>query len=227
MASAENGWSTDYDGWFGQELKSKIRYFKPTCIIPESPAPEKCEDKELDADLKKKLTDIFTLHGSIQIYNPSTQKSYSDELAEDSDLSAAEVYLQINQFKAYTHELEKDVRKRIKENPQKQAGSLAIDLQEDVEVVKTVMANIASRQQFDKQQLQGKLEKRLLSEEPPESAESETPIQFEIDELDITLKVQKLNGKIYDYIFIKDMSDLPEPLMVELTEFVKSHLEKK
>ena len=30
----EEGWRTDYDGWFRPELKSKISYFKPTCIIP-------------------------------------------------------------------------------------------------------------------------------------------------------------------------------------------------
>ena len=237
MTIAEEGWETDYDGWFEQELKSKISYFKPTCIIQESPVPES-QDGELDADLKKKLTDIFTLHGNIPVYNPSTQESYSTEISENSNFSDAEVYLQIGKFKAHIHNLEKDVRKRIKENPQRQAGSLAIDLQEDIEVVKTIMANIASHQQFLDKQQQGK-EETPASAIVPEPAETETPIQFEIDELDITIRPSE-NGESpiygdsegYAFIFINNdngdytIADLPEPLMTELTKFVKSHLEK-
>ena len=151
----DEGWRTDYDGWFRPELSSKIRYFKPTCIIQESPAPEESQDKELDADLKEKLTDIFTLHGSIPIYNPLTQKSYSDELAEDSDLSAADVYLQIGKFKSHIHDLEKDVRKSLKKDPSWEYDSLACAMnlmQKDAGIVKTIMANIESHQQFlDKQ----------------------------------------------------------------------------
>ena len=225
----EEGWGTDYDGWFRQELKSKISYFKPTCIIPVG----ELEKALLDADLKKKLTDIFTLHGSIPVYNPSTQKSYSEELAQDSSLSAANVYFQINQFKEHIHELEKGIKKSLKQDPRWKPDSLACAMMEDVEVVKTIMSNIESRQQFDKQQ-QGKEETPALSIVPePEPAETETPVQFEIKEMEITLKVQKLNGKIYDYIFVNDndkgikISDLPGPLLEELIKFVKSYLEEK
>ena len=118
-------------------------------------ASEESQDKELDADLKEKLTDIFTMHGNIPIYNPLTQIAYSEELAEDSDLSAAEVYLQIGKFKSYISGLEKDVRKSLKKDPSWEYDSLACAMnlmQKDAGIVKTIMANIESHQQFlDKQ----------------------------------------------------------------------------
>ena len=239
----DEGWRTDYDGWFRPELSSKIRYFKPTCIIQESPAPEESQDKELDADLKEKLTDIFTLHGSIPIYNPLTQKSYSEELAEDSDLSAAEVYLQINQFKTYIHELEKEIKKSLKKDPSWEYDSLACAMnlmQKDAGIVKTIMANIASRQEFDKQN----------SPPQPEPIE-ETPAYIDTMEVAVPkaseTNIQKIHSMtiyvensdpsqsypeavhFYDeksrYVENHPISDIPSDVLAELERVVNKKLQ--
>ena len=158
------------DLYLGKDGKKYSRTTKP--VEPAKPEPEpEPEDEELDADLKKKLTDIFTMHGSIPVYNPSTQKPYSEELAQDSSLSAAGVYLQINQFKTYIHELEKKIKKSLKQDPRWKPDSLACAMMEDVGVVKTIMANIESHQQFLDKQQQGK------SDEAPDPMEKYLGLQ--------------------------------------------------
>ena len=91
----EEGWGTDYDGWFRQELKSKISYFKPTCIIPEIKyfKPKSAEtvlDNEADYPRINNITISIEKDGKeVGFY------FYADELEEDDERSLTDIPKQI------------------------------------------------------------------------------------------------------------------------------------